>query len=58
MKTKLTLCFILMLNLATAQNLVLNPGLDNYNTCPGFGQFSSTYITNWNKPSMASKATS
>lgn len=39
---------------SSAQNLVLNGGLDNYITCPGFGQFSSTYINNWNKPSIAS----
>lgn len=37
-----------------AQNLLLNPGLENYITCPGFGQFSSTYINDWNKPSIAS----
>jgi hypothetical protein len=36
------------------QNLVLNPGLDTYITCPGFGQFSGTYITNWSKPNIAS----
>ena len=39
---------------SVAQNLVLNPGLDNYITCPGFGQFSSTYINNWDKPSYGS----
>jgi hypothetical protein len=39
---------------ATAQNLVLNPGLDNYTTCPGFGQFSSVYIPDWDKPSWGS----
>jgi len=37
-----------------AQNLVLNPGLDSYITCPGFGQFSDTYINNWDKPSWGS----
>lgn len=37
-----------------AQNLLLNPGLENYITCPGFGQFSSTYINDWTKPSIAS----
>ncbi len=45
---------ILFLQFSQAQNLVLNGGLDNYITCPGFGQFSSTYITNWSKPSIAS----
>jgi hypothetical protein len=54
MKLLLTTILALILHPATAQNLVLNPGLDNYNTCPGFGQFSSTYITNWSKPSIAS----
>lgn len=54
MKPVLTLLFVSLFYLASAQNLVLNPGLDNYNTCPGFGQFSGTYITNWNKPSIAS----
>ena len=38
----------------SAQNLLLNPGLENYITCPGFGQFSSTYINDWTKPSIAS----
>jgi OOP family OmpA-OmpF porin len=37
-----------------AQNLVLNPGLENYITCPGFGQFGPTYINDWSKPSIAS----
>src|ERR1043165_5168967 len=36
------------------QNLVLNPGLENYITCPGFGQFSNTYINDWTKPSWGS----
>jgi len=39
---------------AFSQNLVLNPGLENYITCPGFGQFSSAYINNWSKPSVGS----
>ncbi|HLG33364.1 MAG TPA: T9SS type A sorting domain-containing protein [Bacteroidia bacterium] len=39
---------------SSAQNLVLNGGLDNYIICPGFGQFSSAYINNWTKPSIAS----
>lgn len=37
-----------------AQNLVLNPGLESYITCPGFGQFSNTYIANWDKPTYGS----
>lgn len=37
-----------------AQNLVLNPSLENYITCPGFGQFSNTYINDWGKPSFGS----
>ncbi len=35
-------------------NLVLNPGLENYVTCPGFGQFSNTYINDWDKPTWGS----
>lgn len=38
----------------TAQNLVLNGSLENYITCPGFGQFSNTYINDWDKPSYGS----
>jgi hypothetical protein len=37
-----------------SQNLVLNPGLDNYTTCPSFGQFSNIYIPDWDKPSWGS----
>lgn len=37
-----------------SQNLVMNPGLDTYITCPGFGQFSSAYIFSWDKPTIAS----
>jgi len=39
---------------SAAQNLVLNPGLENYITCPGFGQFSNTYINDWDKPTYGS----
>jgi OOP family OmpA-OmpF porin len=39
---------------ADAQNLVLNPGLENYIACPGFGQFGPAYINDWSKPSIAS----
>jgi len=47
---------VVMLNVrfSEAQNLVLNPGLESYITCPGFGQFSNTYIDNWDKPSYGS----
>ncbi|MBK5285119.1 MAG: T9SS type A sorting domain-containing protein [Bacteroidia bacterium] len=48
------LCSLVLMLSASAQNLVLNGALDNYITCPGFGQFSSTYINNWTKPSIAS----
>lgn len=37
-----------------AQNLVSNPGMDLFLTCPGFGQFANTYIVDWSKPSIAS----
>lgn len=37
-----------------AQNIVLNPSLESYITCPGFGQFSNTYIIDWDKPSYGS----
>lgn len=40
--------------IAIAQNLVINPGLESYITCPGFGQFGNTYINNWTKPSWGS----
>lgn len=39
---------------AKGQNLVLNPSLDVFITCPGFGQFNNTFISNWNKPTIAS----
>jgi len=53
---KLSLLLVLLLNtfLLFSQNLVLNPSFDVFITCPGFGQFSNTYIANWNKPSIAS----
>src|SRR5678815_1474304 len=57
MKKILIIIFIVCLFASeklTAQNLLLNPGLENYITCPGFGQFSSTYINDWTKPSIAS----
>jgi len=37
-----------------AQNLVSNPGLDIFLTCPGFGQFGNTFIVDWSKPTIAS----
>ena len=54
MKPFLTVISLLISLQGISQNLVLNPGLDNYITCPGFGQFSSTYVTSWSKPSIAS----
>ncbi len=36
------------------QNLVSNPGLDQFISCPGFGQFGPTWIPGWNKPTIAS----
>ena len=48
----LILCFAVVS--ASAQNLVLNPGLENYITCPGFGQFNNTYINDWDKPTYGS----
>ena len=38
----------------TAQNIVLNPSLENYISCPGFGQFSNTFINDWDKPTYGS----
>jgi OOP family OmpA-OmpF porin len=51
---KIVGCFFIIFNHAAAQNLVINPSLENYITCPGFGQFSNTYINNWNKPTYGS----
>lgn len=45
---------IFYIPLSYSQNLVINPGLENYITCPGFGQFSNSYINNWSKPSWGS----
>lgn len=45
---------ILCSTVAQAQNLVLNPGLETYTTCPSFGQFGTTWIPNWSKPNIAS----
>ncbi|MEO5569367.1 MAG: T9SS type A sorting domain-containing protein [Bacteroidia bacterium] len=44
----------IVINDSFAQNLVINPGLENYITCPGFGQFDSTFINDWWKPSYGS----
>jgi len=52
--TLVTVAIIFTMGTGTAQNLVLNPGLDNYTTCPAFGQFSSVYIPDWDKPSWGS----
>jgi hypothetical protein len=51
------LCILLLAALpytAHPQNLVSNPGFDSFITCPGFGQFNNSYITDWSKPSIAS----
>jgi len=54
MKNRLLLMLFLFSIKVPAQNLVLNPGLDSYIVCPGFGQFSSAYINSWDKPSIGS----
>lgn len=46
--------FCFSISSSPAQNFVINPGLENYIICPGFGQFDSTYISNWTKPSWGS----
>ena len=51
---KIIFCFFLIINNSIAQNLVINPSLENYITCPGFGQFSNNYINNWTKPTYGS----
>ena len=53
---KITLIVFCAMNIymLDAQNLVLNPGLDAFVTCPGFGQFSSTYVQSWDKPTIGS----
>ncbi|HKR07096.1 MAG TPA: hypothetical protein VJY62_20835, partial [Bacteroidia bacterium] len=48
------LYFFIISNHAAAQNLVINPGLENYIICPGFGQFDSIYINDWCKPTYGS----
>lgn len=54
-KSPIGLAFLLLFcNKMVGQNLVLNPGFESFITCPGFGQFSNTYISNWNKPTIAS----
>lgn len=57
MKKKLVLITLFLsvsFNFISAQNLVINSSLENYITCPGFGQFDSIYINNWSKPSYGS----
>ena len=53
---KLYLLFSLFLisGISFAQNLVMNPSFDVYITCPGFGQYGSNFISNWDKPTIAS----
>lgn len=45
---------IFFVSISTAQNLVLNPSLEDLITCPGFGQFDSIYVSHWTKPSWGS----
>jgi hypothetical protein len=45
---------ILSTELLFSQNLVLNPGLENYIACPGFGQFGPAWVNDWYKPSAGS----
>jgi len=45
---------LLFWNSLSGQNLVLNSGFESFVTCPSFGQFSNLYISNWNKPTIAS----
>jgi len=46
--------FVFLTEILFSQNLVINGGIDGYITCPGFGQFSSTYIISWDKPTVGS----
>ncbi len=48
------LAVLAMYQSSQAQNLVLNSGFESYVTCPSFGQFGTTWINNWSKPSIAS----
>ena len=55
MLRRLFIPFMCMLRLvaATAQNLVPNPGFDNFTICPvGFSQFQG-YVANWINPNTA-----
>jgi OmpA-OmpF porin, OOP family len=54
MKAIVTLVSLTFCIFCSAQNIVLNPGLESYITCPGFGQFSNSYIADWDKPSYGS----
>ena len=54
MKAILTFTLLVSFSFCKAQNLVLNPSLENYITCPGFGQFSNSFINDWDKPSYGS----
>lgn len=54
-KHLLTAVFIISFStLSFSQNLALNPGFENYISCPAFGQFGLTWINNWTKPNIAS----
>ncbi len=56
MKKKIPFLALLLMAVtwAGAQNLVLNNSLENYTTCPGFGQFGPAWINDWTKPSWGS----
>jgi hypothetical protein len=51
---QITFFFFIITNYSLSQNLVINSSLENYITCPGFGQFDSTYINDWWKPTYGS----
>ena len=55
MRPTIVLAFMILHHfVCQSQNIVLNRSLEDYATCPGFGQFSSTYIDDWDKPSYGS----
>lgn len=56
MKKTIYLIFLLIIQtwVMSGQNLVINPGVEGFITCPGFGQWGPTYINNWTKPSWGS----
>jgi OmpA-OmpF porin, OOP family len=56
MKKAFFIVFFLLANsfYSYGQNLVLNPGFDQFITCPSFGQFGTTWINDWQKPTIGS----